>query len=48
MWNACCQSEWYVTNMRLGHVVKLRRVLASLWYAAEYERVDENHARLCP
>lgn len=50
MWNACCQSERYVTNMHLGlwHAVKLRCVLASLWYAAGYEQVDENHARLCP
>ena len=36
MWNACCQSEWYVTNTHLGlwHAVKLHCVLASLWYAA--------------
>lgn len=35
MWNACCQSKWYVANMHLGlwHAVKLCCVLASLWYA---------------
>ena len=35
MWNACCQSEWYVTNMRLGlwHAMKLHCVRAGLWYA---------------
>lgn len=36
MWNACCQSEWYVTNMHLEpwYSMKLHCVLASLWNAA--------------